>query len=295
MAGFCKHNYQYTQGHFYCTKCGRTTYGRSHKKRQTKKIGIGIVGITVVGIIGFLFVSGVFEVNQKNLEESIQNMPESIQDTAKTAKDFATETSTTLRKAINEQLESVQTETENISVDTVSDIPKKIQESNPLNKKPIIDKNELEKQVHLLTNQYRVQNGLETLSWDDKLSNIARNHSQDMASRDYFSHDTPEGTDPTGRGTSHGYNCEKRVGNLIYSGIAENIFQNNLYDRIWYTGGIPTTYEWNTLDEIAQSTVDGWMNSAGHRQNILTETYDREGIGVEIASDDKVYITQNFC
>ena len=92
-----------------------------------------------------------------------------------------------------------------------------------------------------------------------------------------------------------GYKCEKRIGNLIYQGIAENIFQNNLYDTVWYSGGIPTLYEWNTLDDIAKSTVDGWMNSPGHRQNILTTTYDAEGIGIEISDDDKVYITQNFC
>jgi uncharacterized protein YkwD len=37
------------------------------------------------------------------------------------------------------------------------------------------------------------------------------------------------------------------------------------------------------------------MESPGHRENILTKTYDSEGIGVEISADDKVYITQNFC
>ncbi len=37
------------------------------------------------------------------------------------------------------------------------------------------------------------------------------------------------------------------------------------------------------------------MNSPGHRENILTEIYDREGIGVEITDDHKVYVTQNFC
>lgn len=235
------------------------------------------------------------DIDQGNLEKSIQNVPEKIQDTAKTAKDIATKTSTTLQETVNEQLGSVQKNVNQIPVDTISDIPKKIQEQNPLNKKPIIDKNELEKKIHLLTNQYRVQNGLVALSLDDDLSGIARNHSQDMAARNYFSHDSPEGIDPTGRGTSHGYKCEKRIGNVIYSGIAENIFQNNLYDQYWITNGVITSYDWNTLEDIAQSTVDGWMNSAGHRQNILTETYDAEGIGVEISSNDKVYITQDFC
>jgi uncharacterized protein YkwD len=70
--------------------------------------------------------------------------------------------------------------------------------------------------------------------------------------------------------------------------------QNNLYDSVTYYNGIPR-YAWNTQEEIAQSTVDGWMTSPGHRQNILTSTYNREGIGVAIDSDNKVYITEDFC
>lgn len=292
--GLCRHNYVYTQGHFYCPYCGKKTYGKSSKKRQIKKLVIGITLVAIVGIIGFLFVNGIFETNEKNLNESIQNIPQNIQETTKTAKDIAIETSDKIQETITDQIETMQKTPQAIPVKDISDIPKKIQESNPLNK-PIIDKKELERQVHLLTNQYRTQNGISILDWDDELSRIAENHSQDMATRNYFDHESPEGVDPTGRGASQGYKCEKRVGNWIYHGIAENLFRNNLYDTVWYTGGIPTSYEWNTLDDIAKSTVDGWMNSPGHRQNILTTTYNTEGIGVEISSDDKVYITQNFC
>ncbi len=266
-----------------------------YKKKQTKKIGIVISIVLLVVVIGFLFINDVFEINEKNFNESIQNIPQNIQETTKTVKDIATETSDQIQESMTEHIETIQKTPQTIPVKDISEIPKKVQESNTLNKKPIIDKNDLEKQVHLLTNQYRTQNGISTLAWDDTLSNIAEMHSQDMATRNYFAHETPEGVDPTGRGAIQGYKCEKRVGNLIYQGIAENIFQNNLYDTVWYSGGIPTSYEWNTLDDIAKSTVDGWMNSPGHRQNILTATYNIEGIGIEISSDDKVYITQNFC
>ena len=250
--------------------------------------------VIIIAIIG-IFVLGFILFEQGYLDESIQNTPQEIQDISKTAKDFATETTTILQETISKQLENVKLEPVDVIVDDIQDIPKSFQEKNPLNQKSAIDKSKLEKQVHELTNQYRVQNGLKALSWDDKLSNIARNHSEDMASRNYFAHDTPEGRDPTDRGSAQGYRCQKAIGNLIYSGIAENIFQNNLYDTVWYTNGIPTSYDWNTLDDLAQSTVDGWMDSSGHRENILTKTYDKEGIGVAIASDDKVYITQNFC
>jgi uncharacterized protein YkwD len=56
-----------------------------------------------------------------------------------------------------------------------------------------------------------------------------------------------------------------------------------------------TTYDWNSLDQIAATTVKGWIESAGHEQNILEKNYTRSGIGVAVASDDKVYITQMFC
>jgi uncharacterized protein YkwD len=257
-----------------------------------KSITIGVITVTIVG---FLFVSGVLEFNQENLDESLQNIPQNIKEVGETAQDLASETSTIIRESINQRLEHVQKDPVHRIVDDIAKIPKQIQEKNPLNEKPIIDKHELEIKIHHLTNQYRIQHELEPLSLDDNLSNVARGHSQDMALRDYFDHESPEGVNPTGRAESEGYTCQKIVGNLIYSGIAENIFQNNLYDTVWYTAGIPTSYEWNTLEEISQSTVDGWMNSTGHRENILTSTFDREGIGVEIAEDDKVYITQNFC
>lgn len=243
----------------------------------------------------FLFANGTIKFNQENLDESIQSIPENLENVGTSAKDFAAETSTVLRKTINESLEQVRLD----PIDTISSdaqkLPTEISQNNPLHQSPEIDVSELERKVHHLTNQYRTQNGLQPLVWDDSLSDIARNHSMDMALRNYFSHDTPEGKDPTDRANKHGYTCEKIVGHFLYIGIAENIFQNNLAHTIWYTAGIPTSYDWNSMDDIAQSTVDGWIDSLGHRKNILTETFDRQGIGVEIAQNGKVYITQNFC
>lgn len=41
--------------------------------------------------------------------------------------------------------------------------------------------------------------------------------------------------------------------------------------------------------------VDSWMNSPGHRANILNPDYDRAGIGVAVDAEEAVYATQNFC
>jgi uncharacterized protein YkwD len=76
--------------------------------------------------------------------------------------------------------------------------------------------------------------------------------------------------------------------------IGENIHQNNLYSQV-ITERKRTTYDWNTPERIAASTLKEWMGSEGHRQNILEKKFTREGVGVAIASDDKVYITQLLC
>jgi uncharacterized protein YkwD len=49
------------------------------------------------------------------------------------------------------------------------------------------------------------------------------------------------------------------------------------------------------MEQIAASTMREWVGSAGHRQNILEKNFTREGIGVAIAGDDKVYVTQILC
>jgi len=76
--------------------------------------------------------------------------------------------------------------------------------------------------------------------------------------------------------------------------VGENIYQNNLYSGV-VTEKRKTTYDWNTPEKIAATTLKGWMDSEGHRNTILDKGYSRSGVGVAIASDDKVYITQIFC
>jgi uncharacterized protein YkwD len=158
---------------------------------------------------------------------------------------------------------------------------------------PKISLSKLEKQIHTLINKERQDHGLTPLAWDDALSVIAKMHSRDMAKRNYFAHNSPEGHDFSYRYKERAYSCAVRVDDMIYGG-AENIFQNNLYDSVT-TVNRENFYDWNSSEKIAETTVLGWMKSTGHRKNILTPHWRREGIGVIIAPDDKVYITQNFC
>lgn len=163
----------------------------------------------------------------------------------------------------------------------------------PHQRKPVINLQELEKRIHALINKERQKHGLSPLQWNDRLTVIARGHSRNMAQRNYFSHNSPEGHDFSYRYRQGGYSCAVPVRERVYTG-AENIFQNNLYDRVVYVDGA-ANYDWNSLEKIAESTVEGWMNSPGHRKNILTPHWRSEGLGVAVSPDDKVYITQNFC
>jgi len=115
-----------------------------------------------------------------------------------------------------------------------------------------------------------------------------------MLKRDYFEHDSPEGLDFSWRYSQIGFSCNIYVGDYIYGG-AENLHQGWTYGTIWYTNGVETNREWYSSDEIAENAVNGWMNSPGHRQNILTSYWKNEGIGVAVSSDGKVLATQNFC
>ena len=164
----------------------------------------------------------------------------------------------------------------------------------PARGKPDIDIRQLEDRTHQLINLERVKRGLSPLEHIENIRLIARSHSEDMAERNYFSHDTPEGLDPTDRGRNAGYNCRKDYGAYISFGLAENIYQGGLISLTTFINGV-ASHDWFTLEEIAAGAVESWMNSRGHRENILDSSYDRTGIGVAIAEDGKVYFTQNFC
>lgn len=158
---------------------------------------------------------------------------------------------------------------------------------------PSLSIEKLERTIHALINKERRENGLSLIIWDDELSKIARKYSGDMSIRNYFDHYSPEGHDYLYRYKQEGYQCAVVEGHIIHMG-AENIALNYLYDSVTTIDG-ESYYDWNSQDKIAETTVQGWMRSPGHRKNILTPYFRKEGIGVAISPDDKVYITQNFC
>lgn len=120
---------------------------------------------------------------------------------------------------------------------------------------------EFETQVVRLVNQIRQENGLQQLTANWELSRVARYKSQDMKDNRYFSHTSPTYGSP--------FQMIKAFG-LSYRTAGENIAK-----------GYATP----------QAVVNGWMNSSGHRANILNASYKQIGVGYVA---DGNYWTQMF-
>ncbi len=141
-----------------------------------------------------------------------------------------------------------------------------------------------EMEVHRLINLEREKYGLKTLEYDKELASVAKLHSIDMANDEYFAHETPEGLSPTDRASEADYVCRYQIGNIIYSGIGENLHM---------VKGSSVSFM-STPESIAELAVSGWMDSPGHKKNILTSNFSKEGIGVSI-STFTIHVTQDFC
>lgn len=118
-----------------------------------------------------------------------------------------------------------------------------------------------EQKVVDLTNQERAKQGLPALKLDTELSKVARTKSQDMLNKGYFSHTSPTYGSP--------FDMMKQFG-ITYRSAGENIAKGQ-----------------KTPEEV----VNAWMNSEGHRANILNSSYTHIGVGY-VANGN--YWTQMF-
>lgn len=151
---------------------------------------------------------------------------------------------------------------------------------------PVPREEKLEAAIHERINNKRAERGLSKLDYRVRLEKVAELHSKDMAEKGYFSHTSPDGKTMSDRYDEVGYACRVETGENRYLTGAENIFKFE-YSGLGYS-----------VSELADRAVEGWMNSKGHRENILTPEWENEGIGVEIVNqngDTVIYVTQNFC
>ncbi|MBP2636763.1 MAG: SCP-like extracellular [Firmicutes bacterium] len=114
-----------------------------------------------------------------------------------------------------------------------------------------------------LLNADRAANGLPALKLNTSLVKLARNYAQDMINRNYFSHYNPEGQSPFDRMQQAG---------ISYSAAGENL----------------------AINTSVTAAEKAFMNSSGHRANILNSNYTEVGVGVRTSSSGSVYVVQEF-
>ncbi|MDF2682311.1 MAG: hypothetical protein K0R47_3501 [Brevibacillus sp.] len=120
-----------------------------------------------------------------------------------------------------------------------------------------------EKENFDLLNVARTRANLPVLTWDDQVAAVARAHSQDMALNNYFNHVSPTTGSPFDR---------LQHADILFGYAGENI-------------------AYGQLDGIEVHM--GWMNSAGHRQNLLNPNFKQIGVGISY-KDGRPFYTQNF-
>jgi uncharacterized protein YkwD len=123
-----------------------------------------------------------------------------------------------------------------------------------------------------LTNQARRAQGLTPLVKDEELRTAARDFSSDMLVRRFFDHTTPEGL-----------SFEDRLGKQYphrVQAMGENIWSGSGYDP-------------GRTQNLAKEIVNDWLNSPGHRGNVLSPDYTHLGVGVS-ARHDSIRATQEF-
>jgi uncharacterized protein YkwD len=114
-----------------------------------------------------------------------------------------------------------------------------------------------------LLNNDRAKNGLPALKSNSQLTRVAESHAKDMIARGYFAHNTPEGKTPFQRMQEAG---------ITYSTAGENL----------------------AINSSVAAAETAFMNSSGHRANILNSSYTDVGVGVVQNSSGQMYVVQEF-
>lgn len=126
----------------------------------------------------------------------------------------------------------------------------------------------LEVRALALINAERAKKGLKPMVLDSLLLQAARMHSQNMATRDFFNHVSPDGKTANER--------LKVLGLHGWKAMGENIAYNMGYE-----------------DPVAFA-VEKWLESPLHRQNMLSPMWTSSAIGIATASDGRIFFTELF-
>lgn len=131
----------------------------------------------------------------------------------------------------------------------------------------------IREQALALLNQSRKENNLPPLALEAKLNKAAQGHAEDMLKRKYFAHSSPEGKTVGDR--------YRRAGGSKWLVTAENLAT--------FTQTFPPI-----TDNVLKHLQESWMNSPGHRKNILLRGLTEFGFGIAVDASGNLYAVQNF-
>jgi uncharacterized protein YkwD len=129
------------------------------------------------------------------------------------------------------------------------------------------DESRYEREVFEAINRERAAHGAKPLVWNDAVAKQARAHSARMDARQFFSHQDPE---------FGGVGERLKRGGVRWRACAENVHQQKGF-----------------ADPV-KVAVEGWMNSLGHRRNLLDPQFVRTGVGIVRGRGGTYYFTQIF-
>lgn len=237
-------------------------YRNPYKKKQTKKIGIGISLVLIVGIVGFLFSNGVFEINEENLNESIKSIPASIPKEIQTP---IQEKTNEIITNIEQQIESIKKEPEIDKI--ISQVPK-IESPKQFSLEEL-------KQIALDDiNKYREENGKLVLTLGNAKS--PQLYASELLKEGCIHHISNSGEGPMLR-----YQTNHDTMYLIYENIAGE-------------GGTSwKNPEQAVIDANYGMMYDDASSNWGHRDNILNP--DHHSVSIGIAYDNQRFVmVQDF-
>ena len=125
----------------------------------------------------------------------------------------------------------------------------------------------LEQQIFQKVNAARAENQAPPLSWKEELASEARRHARNMAARSFFSHEDPQRGEISKRLDASGINWNR---------CAENIYREQ------------------GLQNPTEDAIQSWLQSSGHRTNMLDRGFAETGVGVAVQPDGTTYVVQVF-
>jgi len=133
-------------------------------------------------------------------------------------------------------------------------------------------------------NQLREDRGLQPFTAHPQLTELAASHTANMAEVGYYSHKSPDGQTFATRSDRTAPAC---------SPSSENIHQAPMGGSVRIYGGERTVSTYSERG-LATYLIQGWLNSAEHRENLLARDMNRAAISIRVSEDNKIYATMTF-